>query len=115
MSRPRRAMRTSWRSTSIRRSSGKSTTDSVYRSSKDCESWRTRSTMRASRVEVEKISVPQAEMSTAGVIIAESRLRSAEASDTARLSRSLPPEQGADDPVHEHHHQGPQDPGHEQI
>jgi len=32
---------------------------------------------------VEKMSVPQAEMSTAGVIIAESRLRSAEASDTA--------------------------------
>ena len=42
--------------------------------------------MRARRVEVEKISVPQAEMSTAGVIIAESRVRSAEASGTARNS-----------------------------
>ena len=40
-----------------------------------CESSRTRSTTRASRVEVEKTRVPQAEMSTAGVIIEVSRSR----------------------------------------
>src|SRR5260221_4810264 len=60
-----------------RRSSAKSRTWPV----KSCSSWkarfRTRSTIRARRVAVEKISVPQAEMSTAGVIIALNRLRPA--------------------------------------
>src|SRR5438093_5156900 len=54
-------------------------------------SWRTRSTMRASRVEVEKIRVPQAEMRTAGVIIPVSTPRgiSPMAPQLTRFGRDL--------------------------
>src|SRR5262245_19598136 len=66
----RRSWMAIWRSTSMWRSSGKS----VYSSLENCSmarlNSRTRSTTRASRVEVEKINVPQAEISTAGVNIA---------------------------------------------
>jgi len=64
----------SFRSTSVRRSVG----NSLSAPPQSCSIWRlssrTRSTIRARRAEVEKINVPQAEMSTAGVIMAVNRL-----------------------------------------
>src|SRR4051794_36771840 len=57
-------------------------TDSLRssRSSRRCASCRTRSMTRAKRVEVESTRVPQAEISTAGVIIALSTASAAEGS-----------------------------------
>jgi hypothetical protein len=52
------------------------------------ESARTRSTTRPSRELVEKMSAPQAEMSTAGVIIAVSTA-SAFCGDSRRASQSM--------------------------
>src|SRR5262245_31172454 len=60
----------SWRSTSASRSSGKSMTSSFDKSSIVRLRSRTRSMMRAKRFDVEKTKVPQAEIKTAGVIIA---------------------------------------------
>jgi hypothetical protein len=54
-------------------------------SSKLSESARTRSTTRPRRVEVERISVPQAEISTAGVIIAVSTVRAEESASIVSL------------------------------
>ena len=50
--------------------------------------WRTRSMTRARRVEVESTSVPQAELSTAGVIIAV-RTASAELGAFREVSQSM--------------------------
>src|SRR5262249_2247321 len=87
---PRRAWIAIWRSTSIRRSSGKSTFSSLENCSMARLNSRTRSTTRANRVEVEKINVPQAEIRTAGVIIALKTLNEYEAFCMA-LNQSVNP------------------------
>src|SRR5215204_346135 len=76
----------SWLNMTARRSSNSSTPPSsscvLIISSKRSISMRTRSTTRPSRVEVERMSAPQAEMSTAGVIIA---VRTATAEENASI------------------------------
>jgi hypothetical protein len=75
--------------TSRRSSMSASSQPSVASSSKRSESARTRSTTRPSRVEVDRMSAPHAEIKTAGVIMAVRTARAEESGSMSVVVESL--------------------------